>query len=154
MSWINKDSYELIKTEDGKEFSLRNNLKSNGDLDGANFFNDNVLIKIYEERSFLHADYYDLKNFRWCRELENHLIETKIIPVESAQEIFSIAKRVAKPGCLKQSSMVNFIYYLKMIETHMQDFLNGNLYRYETFLKPLEDNHKLKITGFKRKFLK
>jgi hypothetical protein len=153
MSWINTNSYLLIQTQTGKDFASRNNLRTNGDLNGANFFNEHILISVYEERDYLHADYYDLTNLRWCRELENHMIEHQQIPTGKAREIYEAAREQATDECLGKSSMAYFIYYLTMIEKYMQDFLKGDFSKYESLLTSLEGNHRLKIEEFRRKYV-
>lgn len=152
MSWINRNSYELINTPEGNEFALKNGLKRNGDVDGANFFNSNVLVKIYEERAYLHADYYDLVNLRWARGLENHAVAAKLISMDKARLLYKIAEKQTRNDCLGEDSMTQFFYYLSIIETHMQDFIAGDFRRYDQFLVPLEGNHRVEIENFKRRF--
>jgi hypothetical protein len=152
MSWINKNSYLLIQTDAGKAFAGRNDLRTNGDLHGANFFNEHILINMYEERGYLHADYYDLKNLRWRRELENHMIEQKVIPQEKAKSMFDTAAMQAADDCLDKSSMAYFLYYLMMIETYMQDFLKGEFSKYAKVMIPLEGNQLARIEAFNRKY--
>lgn len=75
MSWINADSYLLIKTDAAISFARKNSLYTAGDLQGAYFFNRRVLINIYEERMYLYADFFDLLNEKWSRELQNKVLE-------------------------------------------------------------------------------
>ena len=154
VSWINEKSFELINTPEGRDFARINNLKSNSYAGVANFFNKYVRIAIYEERGYLHADFYDLTNLRWCRELENHAINEGLIPHESAKEIYQSAKAAAKADCLEIDSMTRFLYYLKMTDLYMKDFLAGDFERYETVVKPLEGRHKEDVEKFKKTFVR
>jgi hypothetical protein len=154
MPWINEKSFQLINTPEGRAFARTNNLQWNGYGGTANFFNQHIRIAIYEERSYLHADYYDLENLRWCRELKNHAIDQGFIRIESAKEIYQWATTAATADCLKVESMVYFCYYLKMIETHMKDFLAGDFERYEPVLQPLENRHKDDVAKFKKTFVR
>src|SRR5262245_49557405 len=119
--WINSDSYLLLKNAEAVSFAQTNDLKTFGNIEGAHFFNKSILIKIYEERQYLHADYYDLEKLRWGRELENSAVGEGIIPLEQAQLIYKESKEGAYDDCLRLSSMARFFFYLKVIDTYMQD---------------------------------
>jgi hypothetical protein len=154
MSWINEKSFQLVNTPEGRDFARNNNLQWNGYREMANFNNKHVRIAIYEERGCLHADYYDLENLRWCRQLENHAIDEGLIPLASAKAVYQSATEAAKAGCLGIESMVRFLFYLKMIDLYMQDFLIGDLKRYEHILQPLESHHKEEVEKFKKTFIR
>jgi hypothetical protein len=154
MSWINQDSYLLIKTDAGQSFARDNNLFTAGDSMGAYFFNSNVLINIYEERTYLEADFYDLKNQRWARELQEEAVRQSISSrVEIRQLYLSFSDNDNEDDVLHDKSMDRFNLILYLIETYMQDFIAGDFSRYEAVLTPLEGNHREEMKALAEKLL-
>ncbi|MBT1700439.1 hypothetical protein KK083_26365 [Fulvivirgaceae bacterium PWU4] len=143
MSWINPDSGSLINTDDAISFAEKNHLASVGNSDGAYFTNGKILIHLYEEKSYLHADYYDLKNSRWQRELQTEIVELEIPNIEKRREL--VASFASPGGVLSRSSMQRFRFILYAIDRFMQDFLSGDFTRYESFFKSLKGKQKEQI---------
>lgn len=152
MAWINTDSYKLIETKAAILFAEKNNLRSNGEAFLANFFNEKVLIRIYEERTYLHVDYYDLINNRWARELQSEIITEKIPSLEMRKLL--IASFDSDDDILEGNLMQRFYFILDTIDKYMQDFLNGELDKYKDILSKMEERQESRIEDFKEKFLK
>lgn len=148
MSWVNANSNLLLQTDEAVSFSHRNDLMTKGNELGAHFYNQQILISIYEERGYLHADYYDLVNMRWKRELENACIGAEIIPLNEAKKIYDEASKESIVGPLKGESMIRFHFYLKMIDKYLQEFLAGRFVKYEKILEPLSEAHRIEIEKF------
>lgn len=152
MTWINNDSYKLIGTEAATQFTEKNNLNSNGESFVANFFNGKVLIRIYEERKYLHADYYDLINNRWARELQSEIVTEQIPSLEKRKML--IASFNSDKDVLEGALMQRFYFIIHAIDAYMQDFINGELEKYDDILSGMEKRQESRIEDFKRKFLK
>jgi hypothetical protein len=146
MSWINQNSYLLIKTDAAISFAHKNSLHTAGDMGGAYFFNRHVLINIYEERTYLYADFFDLKNERWARELQDKgLLENAPAILDIRQHLATIRDTNNGDGVLGKESMDRFHLFLYMIDAYMQDFLAGELVRYQEFLEPLQNTHRQRM---------
>ncbi len=152
MPWINDNSYKLIDTEIAVKFAKKNNLSMNGDDFVANFFNEHILIRAYEERNYLHFDYYDLDNHRWARELQTEVLIENIPSLECRKELMSTY--FDDDDVLSGKMMQRFSYTLTGIDNYMQDFLKGDFSKYNDILISLNENQKCKIDKFKVKFLK
>ena len=143
MSWINSDSQLLIKTDEAIAFANKNSLLTTREGSIAVFLNKNVFIKMYEERAYVHADYYDLKNLRWGRELQTDVVNKVIPSLEGRKKIYNRFSKEA--GVLTGESMQRFRFLLFVIDNYMQDFLKGELNNYEKLLIPLSDSQKLEV---------
>jgi hypothetical protein len=154
MSWINKDSYLLIKTDAGKSFAQKNSLHTAGDSLGAYFFNPHILIHIYEERTFLQADFFDLKHERWARELQEEAVLKNIPSLREIRQLYlSFSDNDNDDDVLNDKAMDRFSLILHLIDTYMQDFLSGDFARYARLLTPLEGAHRQQMKALANKLL-
>ena len=143
MSWINSKSGLLIRTEEAKSFQQKNDLFLSSSQEGAMFFNSKVLIKIYEERDYVHADYYALQAQLFGRELQGEILTVKLPVLDDRKKLF--VRFSATEDVLSGSSMQRFRFLLYVIDVYMQDFLKGDLSKVSQYMQPFTDDQVAEI---------
>lgn len=149
LGWIDKKSALLMNNEKAILFKNKFNLKTEvSSINGTYFYNEHIILHMYEELGYLYCDYYDLKNLRWREGLENAAIGAEIIPLDQARKIHYQLEAETKDDIFPAKLMTKFFFYLEIIDRYMAEIIEGKFDKYENLLKPLDGIHKAEIEEF------
>jgi formylglycine-generating enzyme len=148
--WAHISGSSLLESEEAKAFVKKFNLRTDKseDVHGAYLFNEKVALHFWLDAGYLMCEYYDLKNLRWSPSLDDECVSEGVISKKKWLSIYKQHEAETKDGDFPAPMMFKFRYHLEVFSTLMPDFMEGNLKRYDKFMRVMEDYHRIAMEEF------